>query len=116
MNFWDYEYLNIPINSNGVCELNGNSDLEWKDVFSIKLTRNDVENMSNLINDFNSTFDILIDLSEEERLENENLKSALAIAEKHHAIAPNEIRPSLQKVIVAITKAIEFNTFVEFDL
>lgn len=116
MDFWDYEYLNIPVNDDGVCVLDGNIDGNWDNVCSIKLTKEDIENIDNLINALNSSFGILIDLREEERLLHPHLQSALIIAEKHYKEASEDEKTSIQKVIDAINMAIEFRTFVEFDL
>lgn len=116
MNFWDFEYLNIPMNNNGIFELDNVYDEKWKNVYSIQLTKEDVENIDSLINDFNSTFNIIIDLAEEEQLLNENLQPALILAKKRFEVASDKVKPSIQKVIDAINKAIEYNTFVEFDL
>ncbi len=116
MDFWDYKYLNIPINADGVCVLDGNIDGNWDNVCSIKLTKEDIENLNNLINVLNLSFGILIDLSEEERLLYTNLQPALIIAERHYKEAPDDAKLSIQKVIDAINAAIGFKTFVEFDL
>ncbi len=116
MSIWDYEYLNIPLNDNGVRELDCCSDSDWHDVYSIRLIEEDIDNILHLINIFNAKFDILIDLAEEERLENINLKESLSIAERLYEEASNEKKPSIQKVIEAINVALEHNTFVEFDL
>ena len=116
MDFWDYEYLNVPMNKDGIFELDNVYDEKWKNVYSIQLTKEDFENIDNLINDFNSAFNIIIDLAEEERLANENLQPALVLSKNRFEVAPDKIKPSIKKVIDAINKAIEYNTFVEFDL
>lgn len=116
MDFWDYKYLNIPINDDGVFVLDGNIDGDWDNVYSIKLTKEDIENIDNLINVLNSSFGILIDLCEEERLLYPNLQPALIIAERHYTEASGGVKLSIQKVIDAINTAIGFKTFVEFDL
>jgi hypothetical protein len=116
MDFWNFEYLNIPMNDNGVFELDNIYDGKWENVFSIQLTKQDIENTTGLINDFNSAFNIIIDVAEEERLLNKDLRTALEIANKRFITSSDKAKPSIQKIINAIKKAIEYNTFVEFDL
>ena len=116
MDFWDFEYLNIPMNKDGIFELDNVYDEKWENVYSIQLTKEDVKNIDKLINDFNSAFNIIIDLAEEERLVNENLQPALVLAKKSFETVSDKVKPSIKKVIDAINKAIEYNTFVEFDL
>lgn len=116
MGLWDHEYLNIPMNDKGVQELDGCTDSGWHDVYSIKLMEEDLDNILHLINVFNATFDILIDIAEEERLITADLKEALSIAKKYYDDASDDVKPSVQKVIDAINVALEHNTFVEFDL
>lgn len=116
MGFWDCRYLNVPMNEKGVLELDRTSDDNRPNVFSIQLTKEDIANIDNLVNDFNSTFGIIIDFAEDERLLNGNLLPALVLAKKRLETSPKETKRSIQKILDAINKAIEFNTFVEFDL
>ncbi len=116
MDFWDYEYLNIPINYDGVRELDSSSDSKWCNVYSIKLTKEDVNNVFRLFLAFNSAFGIIIDIAEEERILNPDLTEALSIARKYYDDATDDVKPSVKKVIDAINAALKYNTFVEFDL
>lgn len=50
MDFWDYKYINIPIDDDGVHELDSANDLEWFNVCGIKLTKEDIDNISPLRN------------------------------------------------------------------
>lgn len=111
--------MNVPMNQAGIEEYE-NYEEDMKNVKTFELSENEF-NIANkkggLFKKFNEAFGIIIDYSEEERIEREDLNEAILIAEKEksHAESQDEIT-TMDKVIDSLRYAKECETFWEIEV
>lgn len=111
---WDYLNLNIPLNGDGVSELESDSE-DWKNVYTVHLEKEDYEELNDLFDQFNRRFDILIDFCEEEVLENRYIQEAIQMTEVYSVERPTA-KESCKKLKAALEKGLETGYYVLFWL
>jgi len=106
-------YIQVPMNVAGIIELDSCEEA-FCNVQTFELSAKEIEPLVDLFQVLNSTYGLLIDEYESERLPAENVPGALAIAHdflcKH-----NEARPAVNRLIAALQLAKELRMPVEFD-
>lgn len=112
-------YINVPVNDAGIAEFENYDDV-MENVKTFELTKDEYEYLrkpGGLFQVYDERFGTLIDVCEEERIENENLKEALRFAYKIFDKCKSEIAEiALRKVIDSLKCAIQADSFWEIDI
>ena len=112
-------YMNVPLNKIGIEEFEG-YDEEMTNVKTFELTQEEYDILrqpKGLFQEFDERFGTIIDVCEEERIVNENLKEALQSANKMLNKQKNDIaEKAIKKVIDSLECAIQAGTFWEIDI
>ena len=112
-------YMNVPLNKIGIEEFEG-YDEEMSNVKTFELTQEEYDILrqpKGLFQEFDERFGTIIDVCEEERIVNENLKEALQSANKMLKKQKKDIaEKAIKKVIDSLECAIQAGTFWEIDI
>lgn len=106
----------VPINADGVHEMEYWFDNFTKNMFVQQLTHEEAESISNSVfNKFFEEFKVPVDYSEEEDLKNEFIPRAIEIVQEANKNAKTDIEKSaIEKVLLVLQKAKNCGTYVEF--
>lgn len=103
---WKKCFLNVPLNKEGVEEHDSFYE-EWRNVFTVELSEKEYSTLSDIFDEWNQKFDIIIDIFEEETLENNNEEEAMRILNKYISNSSNaEFVAAANKLKIALQKAI----------
>ncbi len=112
-------YINVPLNEVGIEEFDS-YDEEMLNVKSFERTQEEYEVLrqpKGLFSIFDKKFGIIIDVCEEERIEKDNLREALQLANKIFDKHKNDITDkAVKKIIDSLKCAINAGTFWEIDI
>ena len=112
-------YMNVPLNNKGIKEFD-NYDDSMPNVRTFELTKNEFMSLwktGSLFDVFDKKFDIIIDHSEEERIELENLSEAITVTKNFLKKAKDPIeKAASQKVLESLELALKSKTFWEIDI
>ena len=108
-------YIQVPLNAEGLKELDS-CDEELKNVQTFELSELETDNLMDLFHKFNSSFDLLIDRYENERLPSNNVSNALVIANDYLKIMKHSLEiNATRRVIEALNLAEKLNMPIDFD-
>lgn len=112
-------YMNVPLNKDGIEEFE-RYDEKMPNVKTFELTQEEYEALrqpKGLFQIFDEKLGTIIDVCEEERIDNDNLREALQLANKMYNKNKNLIiGKSVKKVIDSLECAINAGTFWEIDI
>ena len=109
--------LNVPLNRQGIVEFEEDLSFEWRNIFHQSVTTDQFELLAGDFNDWCNTFDLMIELCEEETLPAGKTVEAMKILERHMRERKDE--PDFLKAAkilkTALAKAIELNMPLYMD-
>lgn len=112
-------YLNVPQNKVGIEEFES-FDEEMPNVKTFELTQEEYEVLrqpKGLFQIFDEKFGTIIDVCEEERIDSDDLKEALQLAEKMLSKQKNDIaKDAYRKIVDSLECAVNAGTFWEIDI
>ncbi len=99
--------LSIPLNVDDLDNID--EGLLWEDIKfeEYQISKEDYDNLFNLFCQFDKPFDIIIDEYEEEIIPASGVQTAIDMTENYAENAPENIKSSAEKLLVALRRAKE---------
>ena len=109
-------FLNVPLNARGEVEHDYYDPPDMPNVWTMIISRMEYRRLLWVFEEWNESFNLFIDIFEEEKLPRERTREALAILEHHMRERPeSEFLEAAQKLKIALNKAIELDMPLYLD-